>query len=351
MKALVTATLAATARRVLRQALALPLAALAACGTTAPTSGATGAAGTAPASTAAATTDTAPGMTAVPTTTTVGAGTVTSDRPMSGILYYQARQGGTTYVYSLRGTAVIRHLAIPSDVCASNSVSVSPDGKRVAWVSGDTQHGGMLTVADLDGSHPRTLSQRIHCLGNFPAWADSTHIKVSLAPSGTTGLLDLASGGFTAQSPEQFRLNVTRSANGAYQTYRDGDRIVIRTAEGALVRQVRHGAVTEEGGFTVTGVSDDGRYAAVGPEATDPSRIIAGWSVFDTVTGRDVPLAVKATRGHAEVYLGADGAMVLRIHETGQPVRLCQVSGSGKAACRQEPAQLGMSLRVIGYRA
>lgn len=359
MNAFAKNSVAPTARRrALRQAVTVSLAALAmvglaACGTSTPTSKAAGASADTAAAPAPADTAPAAQPSSFPSAATVNVGATTrpARKASSGTLYYQVHQGGKTYVYSLRGATVTRHLAVPSDTCAVNSLSVSPDGRRVAWVSGDDQNGGKLTVANLDGSHRKTLPQQVYCLGNFPAWTDSRHMKVGLAPSGTAGLLDLASGRFTAQPGEQFQQGVIRSANGAYQAYRWEDRIVVRTAKGALVRQVWHGAETEQGLFTVTGVSDDGRYVAVGPEATDPSRIIAGWSVFDTVTGRNVPLAVKATRGHAGVYLGTDGAMVLRIHENGQPVRLCQVSGSGDAVCRPEPAQLGTHLGVIGYRA
>lgn len=344
-----TVVVARTARstQILRRAVALSVAALALLG---------GAACSAPESGPVATPATpADPSAAVPVAQPTGSSTVstTGNGGAAGgpaTLYYLTRDGGSQYVTSLRDGRVTRHAEVPNErYCVGNSVSVSPDGRRVAWVTGNDRGEGRLTVANLDGSGRKTLPQRVYCLGNHPAWAgDSGSMKVILVGSGTKGLLDLATGGFTAQTPEQFARDTVRSANGDFQAYRADDRIVVRDARGRLVREVRHGAETEEGGFTVTGVSDDGRYVAVGPQATDPSRIVSGWTLVDTATGRNASLPVEATRGHLSLFLGAGGAMVIRVHENGQPARIHEVSASGEVTSRPEPAALG---RPIGHRA
>ncbi|MDT0527605.1 hypothetical protein RM555_01220 [Micromonospora sp. DSM 115977] len=257
-------------------------------------------------------------------------------------LYYLTREGGRQYVTALRNGTVTRHLNVPDGrYCVGDSVSVSPDGRRVAWVVGNDQGEGQLTVANLDGSGRKTLSQRVYCLGNHPAWAgDSASMKVILVGSGAKGLLDLGTGRFTAQQPEQFARDTVRSASGAFQAYGDDQRIVVRDARGRVVHEARHGAESETGGFTVTGVSDDGRYVAVGPRATDPSRGIGGRTLVDMTTGRGVPLPVEVSRGHFSFWLGAAGAMVVRVDESGGPARIHEVSGDGRVVTRTEPASL-----------
>src|SRR5262249_45543004 len=67
-------------------------------------------------------------------------------------------------VWSLNHGVATRRYAIPqasTDFCVTNSVIVSPNGQRLAWVTGTGEGGGIagtLSVADLDGHSLRTLN-------------------------------------------------------------------------------------------------------------------------------------------------------------------------------------------------
>jgi hypothetical protein len=72
----------------------------------------------------------------------------------------------------------------------------------------------------------------------------------------------------------------------------------VSTAAGSPMGTVTNYANGDGGiqrcGFLLRGLSDDGRYVAIGPCSTDPSRNLGANYLFDTVTGKHVKLPLTA---------------------------------------------------------
>lgn len=269
---------------------------------------------------------------------------------LSGTVYYLMRQGEVETVYSLRDGRTTKHLSVPANSCASNSLSLSPDGRLVAWIAGDNGNDyGDLTVASIDGARTRVIRKDVYCLGAFPAWsADSRQLWVILSSNGAKGTIDVDSQKFTPVPDDVFARYGAWSPNGAFQAYRDGNKIVVATSNGNVVRMTEHDAESPTGGFTVQGVSDDGRYVVVGQLGSDPSRVRTGATVVDVVTGDDVDLPVDAPKGGRAVFLLPGGAMLIRIvNESGAVLH--EVSATGAVTTVTEPAELARA-QVLGHR-
>jgi hypothetical protein len=286
----------------------------------------------------------APAMTSgvtVPPTATARP-TVTGPAPsaVDGTSFYFRTTGTQTQVYSMTKGKVTAHYRIStdsSDLCVGNSVIVSPDGRHLAWIVG-TSGTGRLTIATLDGASPRTLDN-VMCLLDDRQWSsDSQTLSVSVdrgdlrQPTNINAVTG-------AVEPTAVRDGTMWSANRAFQAKRAGDHatFTVSTAAGSPVRTITNYTNDDGGiqrcGFLLRGLSNDGRYVAIGPCSTDPSRNLGANYLFDTVTGKHVKLPLTgvdhirflpgdtvlvhggAAGARAFVLMSATGTVIARLSE------------------------------------
>ena len=125
------------------------------------------------------------------------------------------------------------------------------------------------------------------------------------------------------------------SPGGAYATYADGSEVVVVRSDGAPLRRVTYTG-GGEGGFSVQGVSNDGRYVVVGAGSSDPTRIIGGAVLLDMVTGVPAPVPVIPPVGSRirQIVLAPDGGMLITTStvDADDQARIYVVSPSGVVA-------------------
>jgi hypothetical protein len=276
---------------------------------------------------------------------------------LDGTSFYFVRTDSSVQVLSLRGGTVtrLRQIAsLPDDSCPANSVVVSPDGQWLAWVTGVRTLGditGTLSVVRLDGTSLHTVDNVI-CSFTESAWtANGLAVTQTVGQTTTDITVDPATG---AVRPRPAPTGEVRSANGAFRVRPNGDvrdSFVVESAGGAVVRTVRgysnDSAAFRLCGYTLQGVSDDGRYVTIGGCSTDPSRILGAQYLFDTRTNRHVPLPVKSPDS---ITFAGGGVLV---HDGGGEAgggQLVYVSTSGTLmVATAEPADLPAEAQFLVY--
>jgi hypothetical protein len=221
-------------------------------------------------------------------------------------------------------TEQLRTITHPvDDACPWQSVTVSPDGRQVAWVVGadGLSGGGDLMIADTRGGTPQKRGSRVLCLGTGNVvWSpDSTRLYVGkFDNAGTVGTVDAGSGKFSPMEREAWKEAQTLATGPFRGVLLDG-RLTVTKADGTAPRSVPY--VTEHGlDAVVLGVSHDGRYAAVSTEAGDPSRRLYVADVIDLTTGRPVGFGVGKV---SAVWFQPDGSLVVRVNgDPGKVYRL-----------------------------
>lgn len=195
---------------------------------------------------------------------------------------------------------------------------VSPDGQLLAWVIDDgvaDDLKGTLTVSRLDGTSARTVDNVI-CSILPSSWsADSRKLKVSQVVGGaaTRVHVDVAIG---AINPTPTEDEAVWSADRAFRVRKATDAknsFVVEAAAGDVVRTVK-GYSNDFGGFyacgyALKGVSNDGRYVAIGLCTTDQGRggLLGGRYLYDTQTGEHVTLPVA----HPGAVMFLEGGTIL----------------------------------------
>ncbi len=235
-----------------------------------------------------------------------------------------ARLPGQIYFYSWTddpGCVEVRLLedgvlfplaAMPQDQrhTASQTITVSPDGSRVVWVTNENSDylGDLALLVFGHPGGPRLLGGQV-LPWSPPQWeADSRHIVVNTVDA--TFRIDTETGFSEAIAPGVI-YNLL-SPNGAYVVYDEGDDVVVVRSDGVP----RHRATYRgggEGGFSVQGVSNDGRYVVIGAGSSDPTRVIGGAVLLDMVAGSPAPLPVTPPVGSRirQVVLAPDGGMLI----------------------------------------
>ncbi|MDM4721671.1 hypothetical protein QTQ03_19505 [Micromonospora sp. WMMA1363] len=204
-----------------------------------------------------------------------------------GTRYHLGLTGRAATVYAVRaGTAdadVVVSVPLADNPCVANSITVSPDARRLAWVRGGDATGmGTLVTADVDGSNQRTLATGVNCLGSTAlVWQGGDRLLVRQR-MGAFLLLDVAAGRPVDRDPGPERDHcwspdgrwlAAVSAGGPHVTGPDGNRTYHYTPPWAEAQRYN--------GWAARSVSMDGRYVAVGWKDTQPARMDGSFAVVD----------------------------------------------------------------------
>jgi hypothetical protein len=262
-------------------------------------------------------------------------------------LYYQA-SGGHYSLVRWDSTARTTFTA-PEPACG---LYLSPNGRRVVWVATDGGgRTGNLMIAGSDGTGRRTLLADVACTAeNVPVWLpDSAHLLSRLGNDGQRRVVDVD--GEVRESPLAGTLaDLAWSPSGEYVAYQDNGQIVVARPDGTVVHRVAHGDETPTGGFTVQGVSDDGRRVVVGMRPSDPGQVRTGFRLVDAVTGQNVPVPHAGAAGGA-IYPAPGNTLLVRQDAAGKQ-RLYLLGPDLKVIdTRTEPASLHDAMLLITPRA
>jgi len=264
---------------------------------------------------------------------------------LNGTAYYAAYADDAVQVLSASGGTVRKHGRIPfsdSDPCVVNSVVVSGDGRWLAWVvmeQGAPQGGivGVLHISGLDAKNPITR-KGVTCALVESDWSADGRLAISQSP-GDAVLIDPKTG---ATTPNPDAEGDVWSANRAFRVKADpGAELAVQDARGATLNVVRDYTNDypsfDTCGYTVHGVSDDGRYVTIASCATDPSRILPAHTLLDTETGRPVTLPFAHID---DVRFLGDGTVIVRGGDTESGGRsLALIRATGEVLEKQaEPA-------------
>jgi hypothetical protein len=222
----------------------------------------------------------------------------------------------------------------------------SPDQTRVAWVAVGDRPGatGDLYVAGTDGNSQTRLLYDVTCSGqDVPVWLDSDTLLVGPGENQPRRVVDVLTGKTVDSSFPAGVAGPVVSPNGQYAAWSENGKIVVARPDGTVVARIAHGDETPTGGFTVQGISDDGRRAVLGMRPSDPSAVRTGFRLVDTVTGEnvDLPRGVRVTKPlSTEIYPAPGNQLVVRVDE-GKQNRIYLLGGDGKILdTRTEPAAL-----------
>lgn len=225
---------------------------------------------------------------------------------------------------------------LSTDDCVNRSYALSPDGRYLAWIVGDPRGrvGQTLVVQPTDGGPATRYPAHAACSSGYgPYWQpDSRSVFVYDNERGP-GTLNITTGAFTPYVAYGSPFSVW-SANGAYRAYSDGLEIVVLDRNGQVVRQHAHPAGTGCcGGFSVRGVSNDGRLVGVGPSPSETSGSNWGFmTVFDVATGKDVKLPGPRIQAVEQVVFGPNGRLLLVTMGPNTTLTLYSAAGNQIAA-------------------
>jgi hypothetical protein len=263
-------------------------------------------------------------------------------------LFYLSREGGLQRLTGTTATPVFQ----PPGV--SSGLTVSPGHDWIAYVTADGSGAlGDLVVSVADGSNPRTVLHGVACTGgNGPVWLpDAQEMLVQRSDNAPREVVDVFTGGISSTSFRTVTGYLTWSPYGDYAAYADGGSIVVAGADGTVVHRVRHGGLTSTGGFSVQGVSDDGRRVVLGTRDTDPGSIRTGFQVVDATTGQDVRVSAELKLPdpkQAAVYFSTAGGILVRV-PSGNGHTLYMLTPAGSIMdSRTEPAVLGTATLITG---
>lgn len=176
---------------------------------------------------------------------------------------------------------------------------VSPDRGHVAYVvsDGGGATGDLIVGRGLTGESPKTILRNVSCMGGTsPVWAGrSGKLVVKQGNAGRRVTVDVT-GRIGATPFTNVQGYLAFSPNGQHVAYRDQNgQIVVAGPDGALERSFDHKDESPTGGFSVQGVSDDGKRVVVGLLNTDPDIVRTGFRLVDAQTGRDIDLPPAVT--------------------------------------------------------
>ncbi|MEV8511512.1 hypothetical protein [Dactylosporangium sp. NPDC051484] len=243
-----------------------------------------------------------------------GSGSAAANAPQSvltGTRWYLGRNDAEIAIHAVRGDKDEVTVRIPrgSGECAHNTITVSPDGKRLAWVdSGDTE--GTLMTAATDGSGKRTLDTGVLCLGaKALVWKGGDKLMVTKGNS--QRIVNLVTGGSSPGTDIAAAFQAW-SADGVWSAGKINDKLTVTNGTDRRYYQYTppQAEAKHYDGWAARGVSMDGRYITAGWLGTDPSRKDDTFAVVDTITSKTVQLPVSG--GVQSVLFAADGTVLVR---------------------------------------
>ncbi|MFF0123847.1 hypothetical protein ACFYP0_32065 [Micromonospora arida] len=216
---------------------------------------------------------------------------------LTGTLYYLGRTSKDAVVHAVQGGAdrTVARIPLGGEPCVGNSITVSPDGQRLAWVEdADTAGFGALMTAAIDGTRKRKLATKVGCLGSRAlVWMGSDRLMVR-QDDGASVLMNAVTGR-PVDGDRGEETDPCWSADGRFLAAMDESGPFV---SGPGSRRPYHYEPPSEDadkydGWSVRSVSLDGRYVAVGWKGTDPSRRDDSHAVVEVATSRVKKLPVK----------------------------------------------------------
>lgn len=238
----------------------------------------------------------------------------TAPAGFTGTTYYVVVTAKATELHELVGRTN-RVVFSLSDArgCSGNSMQISPDGTRIAWLAGvgeptETTGGlaGDLVIANVDGSRRRDIGKVMDddCNGGRIAWTSNTALAVASLMTGSASDVDVVSGKITGKDPQGLAAVHAHSPNGQFVgaavTSPPGGPTSgsVSAADGSSKRTFHYKMTPEDSGWDVwqvTGVSNDGAYVAVGSAGEDEGRACGSFAVIDVATSRAAHLPVPGS--------------------------------------------------------
>ncbi|MFG2056372.1 hypothetical protein ACGFI9_20350 [Micromonospora sp. NPDC048930] len=238
---------------------------------------------------------------------------------LGGTRYYLELTDNEARIHVVRsGRHEVNVLPLGKDDCVANSITISPDGKRLAWVQDANADGmnGTLVTSRIDGTRQRTVATGIICLGPRPlVWQGG---DLLMANTGTRSLLmDMVAGKPHNGDPGQ-ETDRCWSADGEWLASTDSDAGKHWVTGNGEVRQYTYTPPKDEAalhdGWQPRSVSVDGRYVAVGWVGTDPSRQDGSFAVVDVTTSKLVDLPGSGTV--RSILFTLDGKVIVQREKT-----------------------------------
>jgi TolB protein len=244
------------------------------------------------------------------------------------------------------------------DVLASTTLS--PDGKRIAYVHADSS-GAQLTVAALDGSGAKVLLAGVEPYCDEPNWSgDGSRVAAMANPTNhQAGSVPVAGGAFTAFPTAVVGCHVVWSGDGASIAYATASGITVSKVDGSGGHPVPKlgpdGGTTKRRSSDAMSLSADGRLIALFvQQGDDPgdsadgttTRGLVANEIVDTTTGDTVTLPVTGELQQA--YFLPKGGVLVRTNDK-DTMRLTLLSADLKVvAGTVEPPSLTAAL-LLGY--
>jgi Tol biopolymer transport system component len=269
-----------------------------------------------------------------------------------GTLFYGPAPGtigDRTRLFSWTGSGAPQRGAEIPRLAAMLNATVSPDGRRVAWVD----DAAALYVADVDGSGKRKLLDSVdgQCWG--PVWSgDSRTLGVAVFDrtgedyKDTKGVYDFDQERFY-EVRQVSGCHPVWSARGDTVVYSDGSAGKVMITGGTLRTP---SAIKGIGGpgqpfsLDLSSISPDGTKIALllrppGAEGGDVARELRVNAVVRTSDGQPIDLPLDG-RGMTQAFFQPDGGLVVRV-EDGDGYALVLVSPDGEKVTEvAEPAAL-----------
>ncbi|MBM0204587.1 PD40 domain-containing protein [Micromonospora sp. STR1s_5] len=246
------------------------------------------------------------------------------------------------------GDSPVRLLALP-ELAAKGNASISPDGRRVAWVESDDSES-TLVVADADGTDRQEMRSDV-ASDCSPVWSpDGRHLlfmdAMGMGESVRRGVLDTRSDKRTVTWwPGQVRgCHALWSADGRTIAVAVDLGVTLYAPDGTKKRVVPGFSMNSWLSHDIASLSSDGSRIALlrrkpGEESGDIARELWANAVLDTRSGKQVTLPLGG-RTLRQVYFQSDGSMVVRVQAgSGYAVLLVDEDGR-KISETAEPASL-----------
>ncbi|MEU8128365.1 hypothetical protein AB0B68_14215 [Micromonospora sp. NPDC049049] len=251
------------------------------------------------------------------------------------------------------GNSPVRLGALPEPFASVERVSISPDGRRVAWVQGDGEGSINLYTADVDGSGRQRMRTEVDQTCVHPVWSpDGRHLLFGewneAEGPGRYGVLDTGSANRTVRwwASELAGCNPRWSSDGATIAMNTHDGVVLLDSSGNRKHDM---PVLDPSDFLASGdvmsLSPHGDRIALnrrdsGSRNQEAGVLTSGVVVVRaTQTGKEIRLPLGG-RKPQQVYFQTDGSMVVRVKTSnGYAVLLVDEDGR-KISETAEPASL-----------